>query len=560
MTAEPPGAPAPTAFRALAPDDPREVGGYRPCAQLGAGGMGRVYLAYTPGGRPVALKVVRPELAEDPEFRHRFAQEVASARRIHGLYTAQVVDAGTDAATPWLATAFVAGPSLHQVVQRHGPLPERTVLLLLAGIAEALQAVHGAGVVHRDLKPGNVLVAADGPRVIDFGIARAADANPLTGTGLRIGSPGFMAPEQVLGQSATPATDVFALGALLAHVGSGKPPFGDGPEPASLYRAVHEEPDLDGLPAGLHELVRRCLAKAPEDRPGTAELIEAARLHPATGGELRFSDDWLPQQVSTELRRHSELPITPPPADPCPDAPTALVLPAAEAVTALVPSAAAPATRLESVPAGPAVGAAGGGARTGAPGRIARTVLLTAAALLAGAVGAFVVLDLDGSDDPEDFDDRHVAATAPSAPPSPGAPSAAPTAPTPAATVPGYTAVYTDRELTSPDHSFEFDLKAGKVAPQETAGWYLGRQAGEFYLPEDSRAHIAAGGSLGLPDCIRGVEARPAAALPFDALGPGRSFCVRAPGGRDFAVVRALATAPDDGPVSIAVTYYRRSA
>ncbi|WP_457028990.1 protein kinase domain-containing protein [Kitasatospora sp. P5_F3] len=203
MITEPFGAPSPTAFQALSPDDPREVGGYRLCARLGAGGMGRVYLAYTPGGRPVALKVVRPELAEDPEFRSRFAQEVASARRIHGLYTAQVVDSGTDAVTPWLATTYVPGPSLHQVIHRHGPLPERTVLLLLAGIAEALQVIHLAGVVHRDLKPGNVLVAADGPRVIDFGIARAADAHPLTGTGLRIGSPGFMAPEQALGLPAT---------------------------------------------------------------------------------------------------------------------------------------------------------------------------------------------------------------------------------------------------------------------------------------------------------------------------------------------------------------------
>ncbi|WP_395292997.1 serine/threonine-protein kinase [Kitasatospora hibisci] len=334
MTVEPIGAPASSAFQSLSPDDPREIGGYRLCARLDAGGMGRVYLAYTPGGRPVALKAVRPELAEDPEFRHRFAQEVASARRIHGLYTAQVVDAGTDAATPWLATAYVPGPSLHQVVAQHGPLPERTVLLLLAGIAEALQAVHSAGVVHRDLKPGNVLVAADGPRVIDFGIARAADASPLTGTGLRIGSPGFMAPEQALGRPATPATDVFALGALIALVGSGAAPFGDGPESASLYRAVHEEPDLSRLPLGLHDLALRCLAKAPADRPDTGWLIEAARSHPATGGELRFSDDWLPRQVSTALHRHSELPTTPPPPatglDPAraaADAPTARVRP-----------------------------------------------------------------------------------------------------------------------------------------------------------------------------------------------------------------------------------------
>ncbi|MFF1903573.1 serine/threonine-protein kinase [Kitasatospora sp. NPDC058218] len=546
MSAEPFGAPSPTAFQALSPDDPREVGGYRLCARLGAGGMGRVYLAYTPGGRPVALKVVRPELAEDPEFRHRFTQEVASARRIHGLYTAQVVDAGTDAAAPWLATTFVPGPSLHQVVHQHGPLPERTVLLLLAGIAEALQVIHAAGVVHRDLKPGNVLIAADGPRVIDFGIARAADASPLTGTGLRIGSPGFMAPEQVLGQPATPATDVFALGALIAYVGSGTPPFGDGPEPASLYRAVHEEPDLSRLPSGLHEAVRLCLAKDPEHRPGTGQLIELARRHPATGGELRLADDWLPRQVSTELRRHTELPTTPPPPattalDPA-DAPTALVLPAP------------PATRLQPAPTGRAAATT---ARRGA-----RTALLTTAALLVGAAAAFLLLDPEYFDD---LDDQNVAATGsvpPSSPTSPAAPPA-PVAPTTApqpTTIPGFTAVYTDLTLTSPDHSYEFDLKAGKVAAQDTSTWYLGRHAGEFYLPEDSDAYVAPTDRLTLPDCVRGIETQPAAALPFTALRPDRSFCVRARGGRDVAVVRALATGPDDGPVKVSITYYRRSA
>ncbi|MFF3004944.1 serine/threonine-protein kinase [Kitasatospora sp. NPDC057940] len=549
MTAEPFGAPSPTAFQALSPDDPREVGGYRLCARLGAGGMGLVYLAYTPGGRPVALKVVRPELAEDPEFRHRFAQEVASARRIHGLYTAQVVDAGTDAATPWLATTFVPGPSLQQVVQHHGPLPERTVLLLLAGIAEALQAIHAAGVVHRDLKPGNVLVAADGPRVIDFGIARAADASPLTGIGLRIGSPGFMAPEQALGLSAAPATDVFALGALIAYVGSGTPPFGDGPEPASLYRAVHEEPDLSQLPPGLHELVRLCLAKRPEDRPGTAELIEAARRHPATGGELRFSDDWLPQQVSSAIRRHSDLPTTPgtpappatvlSPARAAADAPTTFGLPAP------------PPTRLQPAPAGPG---------PAAPARRrtrTRTVLLTTAALLVGAAAAFVLLDPEYLDD---LDDQNVAAgLAPSA----GAATTTPSAPAPATTAAtaaaGYTAVHTDLELTSPDPSYEFDLKAGKVTAQDASTWYLGRHAGEFYLPEDSDAYVAPTGRLTLPDCVKGVETQPVSTLPFNALRTDRSFCVRAQGGQDIAIVRVLATA-DDGPVRISLTSYHRSA
>ncbi|MEU6237462.1 serine/threonine-protein kinase [Kitasatospora sp. NPDC047058] len=555
MTTEPFGGPSPTAFEALSPDDPREVGGYRLCARLGAGGMGRVYLAYTRGGRPVALKVVRPELAGDPEFRHRFAQEVASARRIHGLYTAQVVDAGTDAATPWLATAFVPGPSLHQVVHRHGPLPERTVLLLLAGIAEALQAIHAAGVVHRDLKPGNVLLAADGPRVIDFGIARAADAAPLTGTGLRIGSPGFMAPEQALGLSATPATDVFALGALTAYVGSGTPPFGDGPEPASLYRAVHEEPDLSGLPAGLHELVRQCLAKDPGDRPDTARLIEAARSHPATGGALHFSDGWLPRQVSTELSRHGDLPTTPPPPATGLDPAKA----AADAPTARVPAPAA--TRLE--PAGTGRPAAPTGRRAAATARRgARTALLTGVALLVGAAAASVLLDPEYFDD---LDDQNVAATgsappsagAASTPPPPAPPSASPSAPP--STLPGYTTVYTGLELTSPDHTYEFDLRAGKVAPLDTSSWYLGRHAGEFYLPEDSDAYLAPARSLTLPDCLKGIETQPAASLPFTTATPDRAFCVRTRNGRDIAVVRPLSTGPDEGPVKVAVTYYHRA-
>ncbi|MEV7024957.1 serine/threonine-protein kinase, partial [Kitasatospora sp. NPDC093558] len=301
----------PPVFQGLTDDDPREVGGYRLYARLGAGGMGRVYLAYTPGGRPVALKVVRPELAEDPEFRARFAQEVASAQRIHGLFTAQVVDAGVEAITPWLATTYVPGPSLQQVVQRFGPLPERTVLLLVAGIAEALQAIHASGVVHRDLKPGNVLIAPDGPRVIDFGIARAADAGALTGTGLRIGSPAYMAPEQAMGLTATPATDVHALGALAVHVAGGAPPFGDGPDLAALYRTVHEEPELGHVPPGLRELLRHCLAKRPEDRPTTAEVIAAARTHPAVGGHLTFGEDWLPHPVAGQITRHADLPRVP---------------------------------------------------------------------------------------------------------------------------------------------------------------------------------------------------------------------------------------------------------
>lgn len=358
MTADTPrdsAAPLPPIFQPLLPEDPREVGGYRLFARLGAGGMGRVYLSYTPGGRPVALKVVRPEFAEDAEFRRRFAQEVTNAQRIHGLYTAQVIDSGLDADAPWLVTAYVPGPSLQQVIREHGALPVRTVLLLIGGIAEALQAIHSVEVVHRDLKPANVLIAGDGPRVIDFGIARAADATALTGTGFRIGSPAFMSPEQAQGKPVTPATDVFALGALAAYVAGGTPPFGEGPETAVLYRVVHEEPVLDGVPEGLRELLARCLAKLPEDRPQPAEIIEIARNHPAVGGQLRFADDWLPRQINTEITRRSDLPKTPP--TPLPVAPAVPPAPPALPPTAptLAPTAhQTAATAAYTAPAGPA--------------------------------------------------------------------------------------------------------------------------------------------------------------------------------------------------------------
>ncbi|MFJ6618473.1 protein kinase [Kitasatospora sp. NPDC091335] len=331
----------PPVFQPLLPDDPREVGGYRLFARLGAGGMGRVYLSYTPGGRPVALKVVRPEFAEDGEFRRRFAQEVSNAQRIHGLYTAQVIDSGgLDGDAPWLVTAYVPGPSLQQVVRENGALPVRTVLLLMGGIAEALQAIHSVEVVHRDLKPANVLVAGDGPRVIDFGIARAADATALTGTGYRIGSPAFMSPEQAQGRAITPATDVFALGALAAYVAGATAPFGDGPDTAVLYRVVHEEADLTAVPADLRELIQRCLAKSPEDRPTPAEIIRIARSHPEVGGQLRFGEDWLPREVNTEITRRSDLPRTPP--TPLPAAPSTPPTPLPAMPAAPPPPATAP--------------------------------------------------------------------------------------------------------------------------------------------------------------------------------------------------------------------------
>jgi hypothetical protein len=266
----------------LTSEDPAVVGGYRLHGRLGAGGMGRVYMASTPAGRPVALKVVRPELGEDQVFRARFRQEIHAARRVHGLYTAQVLDADPAATPPWLVTAYVPGPSLQEAVTGHGPMPETMAFRLVAGIAEALQAIHAAGVVHRDLKPSNVLLAPDGPRVIDFGIARALEATSLTRSGMMVGSPQFMAPEQILDQPVTPAIDVFALGSLAAYAVLGRPPFGTGHTAAVSYRVLHEPPDLNGCPPQLRTLIDRCLRKDPAARPAPGEIVEFCRAR-ATG-------------------------------------------------------------------------------------------------------------------------------------------------------------------------------------------------------------------------------------------------------------------------------------
>ncbi|WEH18315.1 serine/threonine-protein kinase [Streptomyces sp. VNUA24] len=287
-------------FRPLEAGDPTTVASYRLAARLGSGGMGTVYLSYTPGGHPIALKTIRPELSEDPEFRRRFEQEVRAAQRVQGLYTAPVLDHDTAGAQPWLATAYVPGPSLHAAVAEHGALPLDSVLLLLAGVAEALSVIHGAGIVHRDLKPSNVLLAADGPRVIDFGIARAADATALTGTGVSIGTPAFMSPEQAAGKPVTPASDIFALGQVAAFAARGSGAYGDGPSHAVLYRIVHEEPDLSGLADELR-FIERCLAKDPADRPSPAEVV--ALCQEASPAPLVQSGSWLPEAIGADITR-----------------------------------------------------------------------------------------------------------------------------------------------------------------------------------------------------------------------------------------------------------------
>jgi hypothetical protein len=256
----------------LSANDPRSVGEFQLRARLGVGGMGQVYLGYSPAGRAVAVKVVHSELARDAEFRHRFGREVAAARAVGGMYTAPVVAAGLDDDPPWLATAYVPGPPLADLVARHGALPELAVWRLGAGLAEALRAVHACGLVHRDLKPANVLLAADGPHVIDFGISRAFDGTQLTAVGMVVGTPGYMSPEQAEGAQVGPASDVFSLGCVLAFAASGNAPFGGGSAASVLYRVVTGRPDLTSVPDKLREVISGCLAKDPKQRPELAAL------------------------------------------------------------------------------------------------------------------------------------------------------------------------------------------------------------------------------------------------------------------------------------------------
>jgi Protein kinase domain len=256
----------------LQPSDPRLIGPYRLIGRLGAGGMGRVFLGVSAAGRPVAVKIIHAGLAADPEFRARFSVEVAAARKVSGLFTALVVDADVDARVPWLATAYVNGPSLSEAVRDRGPLSVASLLALAAGLAKSLSAIHAAGVVHGDLKPSNVLLALDGPRVIDFGISQAAEAAPLARSGLVVGTPSFMSPEQAAGQAVGSRSDVFSLGAVLAFAATGRKPFGSGQAGAVLERVVRGAPDLEGAPPEVLPLIERCLAKDPAGRPAAAGL------------------------------------------------------------------------------------------------------------------------------------------------------------------------------------------------------------------------------------------------------------------------------------------------
>jgi serine/threonine protein kinase len=252
--------------------DPSRVGRYRLTARLGAGGMGVVYLAETKDGYPVAIKVLRPELADNPEFRTRFGREVAALSRVQGVCTVRVIEADTEAPKPFLVTEYADGPALSEYVNERGPLDPQMLYGLATGLAEALTAIHAAGIVHRDLKPSNVLLTATGPKVIDFGIAQALDTTNLTRTGITVGSAGYMAPEQITGRAGT-AADIFTWAVTVAFAASGQSPFGSGTSEAMLFRIMHQAPDISAVPPGLRPLVEAALAKDPQARPTAPQLL-----------------------------------------------------------------------------------------------------------------------------------------------------------------------------------------------------------------------------------------------------------------------------------------------
>ncbi|WP_398684292.1 serine/threonine-protein kinase [Streptomyces akebiae] len=327
----------------LGPQDPRETAGYHLQARIGEGGMGTVYLSHTRGGQPVALKVIRREYGQDADFRRRFEQEVQAARRVQGYHIVPVVDHDTTGELPWLASAFIAGISLHDALVAFGPLPLPAVFQLVGCAARALTSIHAAGVIHRDLKPSNILLGSQGPYVIDFGIARAADATHLTQSGGLIGTPQYMSPEHALGEQVTPATDVFSLGLIAAVAATGRHPYGDGGAitiAAQIANTAHRPPRLDGYDDRLRPLLERCLTADPGERIGTEEL--AALCQESADRGLSDFTGWLPEPLTAEIARR-ELSAQAPPR------PTAPQMPAGPPVT----PPAAPPTAAPTPPAAP---------------------------------------------------------------------------------------------------------------------------------------------------------------------------------------------------------------
>ncbi|CAO5233124.1 serine/threonine-protein kinase [Frankia sp. AgKG'84/4] len=301
----------------LRPSDPTEIGGYQLAARIGAGGMGVVYLSTDPAGRPLAIKVISPRVAGEPDFRRRFRREVTAARAVGGACAVRVVAADSEAPRPWLATEYVAGASLAEVVEAEGPLPAAMLDALALGLAEALQAMHRVGVIHRDLKPSNVVLAANGPKVIDFGVSRLSESTPLTRPGSVLGSPGYMAPEQVATDRIGPATDVYSWALTVAFASTGRPPYGAGRPEVLIYRVIGEQPDLAGVPERLLPVLRAALQHDPAARPSAAVLLRLLlpnAVDPAEATARLLDDHW--QVPSRSVQAAAVAPTPAPPSGP----------------------------------------------------------------------------------------------------------------------------------------------------------------------------------------------------------------------------------------------------
>ncbi|PDP86205.1 phosphotransferase enzyme family protein [Glycomyces fuscus] len=391
----------------LASDDPQRIGPHRLLARLGEGGMGRVYLARTPGDHLCALKVVKEDLAHDTQFRARFAREVRSAQRVTGPFTPAVVDADPDGDPPWMATEYVPGPTLKEAVNDGGPFPEPSLLVLALGLSRALVTVHAAGLMHRDLKPGNVLLSPRGPQVIDFGIARAVEGTVLTRTGQTFGTPAYTSPEQIVGEGVTPRSDVFSLAGVVVFAAGGEPPFGPGSAVETLSRVMTGHPRLDAVPEGpVRDLLARCFAKDPAWRPDAEEVhrgLSELPLPPAEHG-------WLPSPVTRQI-----------------DARADGARRAQEAERTTVPMAGRR-KRPDAAGGGPAEAPDGASGRSDRPWWRRRAAAVSAAALSALVVGAGGTLalaswPLGDSGDATGSEAAAGASGAPSATPSPsGAP------------------------------------------------------------------------------------------------------------------------------------------
>ncbi len=317
--------------------DPRQVGRYRLSARLGSGGMGVVYLGATENGQPVAVKVLRPQLAEDRDFRKRFGREVAALVRVQGVCTVKVIEADTTFTPPFLVTEYAEGPSLAEYIEARGPLSARMLYGLATGLAEALVAIHEAGIVHRDLKPSNVLLTSTGPKVIDFGIAQTADATSLTRPGMTVGSTGFVAPEQITDGRSGPASDVFAWGVTIAYASSGQPPFGTGTPEIIMYRVLRSVPDLITVPAELRPLVAASLAKEPGRRPAAPRLLNTLTKMSAQPDNATQTVLKQPDNATQTILAQTWRPPEPGPAAKAAKNPAAAPRPAAPAAAAPAP-------------------------------------------------------------------------------------------------------------------------------------------------------------------------------------------------------------------------------